>query len=43
MRWAAAALLITEQSFRKIMEDREVWRLKAAWDQNGVLVHQQGA
>ena len=38
MRWAAAALLMTEQNFRKIMGYRDLWMLKAALDQKGVLV-----
>lgn len=28
--WAASALLMTEQSFRKIMGYRDLWMLKAA-------------
>ena len=40
---AAAALLMTEQSFRKIMGNRDLWMLKAALDQNGMLVQQQVA
>ncbi len=43
LRWAAAALLMTEQSFRKIMGYRDLWMLKAALDQNGVLVQQEVA
>ncbi|MBI1954845.1 MAG: transposase, partial [Acidobacteria bacterium] len=30
LRWAAAALLMTEQNFRKIMGYRDLWMLKAA-------------
>ncbi len=30
LRWAASALLMTEQSFRKIMGYRDLWTLKAA-------------
>ena len=37
LRWAAA-LLMTEQNFRKIMGYRDLWMLKAALDQKGVLV-----
>jgi putative transposase len=36
LRWAAAALLMTEQSFRKIMGYQDLWMLKAALDQKGV-------
>jgi len=43
LRWAAAALLMTEQSFRKIMGYRDLWMLKAALDQNGVLFQQEVA
>jgi transposase-like protein len=43
LRWAAAALLMTEQSFRKIMGYRDLWMLKAALDENGVLVPQEVA
>ena len=43
LRWAAAALLMTEQSFRKIMGYRDLWMLKAALDQNAVLVQQEVA
>ncbi len=43
LRWAAAALLLTEQSFRKIMGYRDLWMLKAALDQKGVLVQQEVA
>ena len=43
VRWAAAALLMTEQNFRKIMGYRDLWTLKAALDHNEVLVHQQVA
>lgn len=42
LRWAAA-LLMTEQRFRKIMGYRDLWMLKAALDQNGVLVQQDVA
>ena len=30
MRWAAAALLITEKNFRKVMGYRDLWMLEAA-------------
>jgi hypothetical protein len=43
LRWAAAALLMTEQKFRKIMGYRDLWMLKAALDQNKVLVQQEVA
>jgi transposase-like protein len=42
-RWAAAALLRTAQNFRKIMGYRDLWMLKAALDQKGVLVQQEVA
>jgi putative transposase len=34
LRWAASALLMTEQHFRKIMGYRELWMLKAALGRN---------
>ena len=43
LRWAAAALLMTEQHFRKIMGYRDLWMLKAALDQKGVLAQQEVA
>lgn len=43
LRWAAAALLMTEQNFRKIMGYRDLWMLKAALDQNEVFVPQEVA
>ncbi len=43
LRWAAAALLMTEQNFRKIMGYRDLWMLKAALDQKGVLAEQEVA
>ncbi len=43
LRWAAAALLMTEQNFRKIMGYRDLWTLKAALDQNKVFVRQEVA
>jgi hypothetical protein len=43
LRWAAAALLMTEQNFRRIMGCPDLWMLKAALDQNTVLVQQEVA
>jgi transposase-like protein len=43
LRWAAAALLMTEQNFRKIMGYRDLWMLKAALDRKEVLVQQEVA
>jgi hypothetical protein len=43
LRWAAAALLMTEQNFRKIMGYRDLWMVKAALDQKGELVQQEVA
>ena len=43
LRWAAAALLIREQNFRKIMGYRDLWMLKAALDRKEVLVQQEVA
>jgi transposase-like protein len=43
LRWAAAALLMTEQNFRKIMGYRDLWMLKAALDEKGVLAQQEVA
>ena len=34
LRWAAAALLMTEKNFRRIMGYRDLWMLKAALDEN---------
>jgi putative transposase len=34
LRWAASALLMTEQSFRKIMGYRDLWTLQAALGRN---------
>lgn len=42
-RWAAAALLMTEQNFRKIMGYRDLWMLKAALDQDAVSIRKQVA
>jgi len=38
-----AALLMTEQNFRNILGYRGLWTLKAALDQNEVLVQQEVA
>ncbi len=43
LRWAAAALLMTEQNFRKIMGYRDLWMLRAALDRKEVLVQQEVA
>jgi hypothetical protein len=43
LRWAADALLMTEQNFRKIMGYRDLWMLKAALHQKGVLAQQEVA
>jgi transposase-like protein len=43
LRWAAAALLMTEQNFRRIMGYRDLWMLKAALDQKGVFAQQEVA
>lgn len=43
LRWAAAALLMTEQNFRKIMGYRDLWMLKAILDQKAELVQQEVA
>jgi putative transposase len=41
LRWAAAAFLLTEKSFRKIQGYRDLWMLKAALDENrGSLTRQ---
>jgi len=34
VRWSAAAFLEIEKSFRKIMEYRELWTLKAILDES---------
>src|SRR5713226_9200792 len=34
LRWAAAALLMTEQSFRRTMGYQDLWMLRAALDRN---------
>jgi putative transposase len=43
LRWAAAALLMTEKNFRKIMGYRDLWMLKVALDRKEVLVEQEVA
>jgi len=43
LRWAAAAFLITEKSFRKIQGYRDLWMLKAVLDQTESAVQQQVA
>ncbi len=43
MRWAAAALLMTEQNFRKIMGYRDLWMLKSALDQKAVSLQREAA
>ncbi len=40
LRWAAAALLITEKSFRKIQGYRDLWMLRAALDERSVSTQQ---
>jgi hypothetical protein len=43
LRWAAAALVLIEQNFRKIMCYRNLWMLKAASAQKGAQVQQEVA
>lgn len=43
LRWAAAALLMTEQNFRRIMGYRDLWMLKAALDENQTSLRKQVA
>ena len=43
LRWAAAALLMTEQNFRKIMGYRDLWMLKTALDRKEVSVQKEVA
>jgi putative transposase len=43
LRWAAAALLMTEQNFRRIMGHRDLWMLKAALGRKEALVQQEVA
>jgi hypothetical protein len=43
LRWAAAALLMTEQNFRKIMGYEDLWMLKSASDENQPSLKKQVA
>ena len=43
LRWAAAALLMTEQNFRRIMGYRDLWMLKAVLDENQTSLKKQVA
>lgn len=43
LRWAAAALLMTEKNFRKIMGYRELWTLKAALETDSTADQQKVA
>jgi transposase-like protein len=43
LRWAAAALLMTEQHFRKIMGYRDLWMLKAALGRNQASAQEEVA
>ncbi len=43
LRWAAAALLMTEQNFRRIMGYRDLWMLKAALEENQTSLKKQVA
>lgn len=43
MGWAAAALLMTEENFRKIMGYRDLWMLKANLDQDQTSLKRQVA
>jgi len=43
LRWAAAALLMTEQNFRRIMGYRDLWMLKAALEENQTSLNKQVA
>ncbi|HVA00797.1 MAG TPA: transposase, partial [Terriglobia bacterium] len=43
LRWAAAALLMTEQNFRRIMGYRDRWMLKAILDENQTSLKKQVA
>jgi hypothetical protein len=40
LRWAAAALLETEKSFRKIMGYKDLWMLKAVLDEETISPQQ---
>ena len=43
LRWAASALLITEQNFKRIMGYRDLWMLKAALGRNQVAAQEKVA
>lgn len=43
LRWAAAAFLITEKSFRRLQGYRDLWMLKAALDEKPVQAQRQVA
>ena len=43
LRWAAAALSMTEKHFRKIMGYRDLWMLKAALEENQTTRHKEVA
>ncbi len=43
LRWAAAALLMTEQHFRKTMGYRDLWMLKAGLDGSQTAIKEQVA
>ncbi len=43
LRWAAAAFLLTEKSFRKIQGYRDLWMLKAVLDEKQFSVREQVA
>ncbi len=43
LRWAAAALRMTEQNFRRIMGYRDLWMLKAALGRNQASLQKQVA
>jgi putative transposase len=43
LRWAAAALLMTEENFRRIMGYRDLWMLKAALEENQTSLKEQVA
>jgi putative transposase len=43
LRWAAAALLMTELNFRRIMGYRDLWMLKAALGRNQESLQEQVA
>jgi len=43
LRWAAAALLLTERNFRRIMGYRDLWMLQAALEENPTSLKKQVA